>query len=384
MSIALKDVKILNLSHIFPASYCTMLLSDLGADVIVVDPPGGSIYVLPGLDFTDRNSRSITLDLKSDKGKKICRQLAEQSDVLIEEFRPGLVKRLGLDYDSIKSINPDIIYCSISGYGQDGPYRDRPGHAISYEGTAGLFTFSPDVPILRGGLPVGDPATGMWTTIGILAALRARDKTGKGQYVDISMTDGLVSWATGFMGYQIATGLKPLDTGAGHLDPANCNVFETKGGKYITLSHANEESLWRSLCLALGRKDLADMPPSERRGRREKELTEVIRQILLTKTRDEWDPILSAGGVAWGPAYNLDEVTSDPQIKHRMVVEVNDPKKGKKQQIAFPIKFSETPAEIRSLPFTQGEHTDEILISLGYKPKEIEQLHKEAVVFGPQ
>ena len=126
------------------------------------------------------------------------------------------------------------------------------------------------------------------------------------------------------------------------------------------------------------------MPPSERRGHREKELTEVIRQVLLTKTRDEWEPILSAGGVAWGPVYELDEVTSDPQIKHRMVVEVNDAKKGKKQQIAHPIKYSETPAEIRSLPFTQGEHTDEILLSLGYQPKEIEQLRKEAVVFGPR
>lgn len=383
MTAALEGVQVLSLTHILPSSYCTMLLADLGAEVIVVEPPGQSIYNLPGLDFADRNSRSIGLNLRSDEGKKICRQLAKESDVVLEEFRPGVAKRLALDYDTIKAINPSIIYCSISGCGQDGPYRDRPGHAPTYMAMAGLYSFVPDVACSNPGIPIADLSSGMFATIGILAALRARDKTGKGQHVDCSMTDGCVSMASGFLDYYSITGTRPGDLKSGLFDPAGLCFFETKDGKYIVLGHANEEHLWHNLCRAVGKPELVEVPLAERRGPRINELTEIIKQAISTKTRDEWATIFAAGDVAFGPGYEMDEVTSDPQVKHRLVVEIDDPKKGKRQQIGHPLKYSETPAEIRSLPFTPAEHTDEILLKMGYHGMDIQRLKKEGVVFGP-
>jgi len=376
----LEGVRVLSMAEQLPGPYCTMLLGDLGAEVILLERPGTGdpARMIPAfLSILGRNKKSITVNLKSEKGRDICYKLAETSDVFLEGFRPGVLTRLGTDYESIKRINPTIIYCSISGYGQGGPYWDRPGHDLSYQATAGLLANL----IESGNFPAGpgvaiaDLSSAMFATIGILAALRARDTFGVGQYVDISMTDGLVSWMSVALGLHFGTGSSLLAVGR---EPAY-GVFQAKDKKYLTLSIAHEDHFWRNLCHAIGKDELAELPREQRHQRRD-ELVGMLRDVLATKSSQEWVELLSKADVPCGPVYTIEEVTSDPQILHRgMIVEVDSPE-GKVKQVAHPIKFSETPAQIRMLLPKLGEHTEEILSSLGYSLGEIEELRKEEAI----
>lgn len=367
----------------YPGPYSTLLLADLGADIILVErPDGGDPARLGGDHFNalSRNKRSITIDLRTEKGREICYRLAEHSDVFMEGFRPGVAKRLGVDYESIKKVNPRIIYCSISGYGQDGPYHDWPAHDLTYQAMAGLlanliptgnFSGSP-------GVAIGDLSSGMFATIGVLAALMARERLGIGQYVDVSMRDGLISWMT----VPLAIYLKN-DVGAevrGARGEPGYGVFTTKDGKYLTLSIAYEDHFWRNLCHAIGQDNLAELPGAKRRERRE-ELRTMLAEVLSTRPRDEWVNLLTAADVPCGPVSTFEEVVTDPQVIHRsMITEFTSPAGEKVRQVAHPLKFSEQATEIRWLAPSLGEHTNEILESLGYSEADIKELRKGRTV----
>jgi crotonobetainyl-CoA:carnitine CoA-transferase CaiB-like acyl-CoA transferase len=379
MALALQGIRVLTVEEKLPVTYCSMLLGDLGADVIILERPGtgNPARVLPHfLEITNRNKRSLTVNLKSEKGKEIFFRLAEKSDIIIECMRPGVVDRLGIGYKKVKDINPKIVYCSVTGYGQDGPYRDWPAHDSSYQGIAGILNFTPrdaeGVPQLPGIL-IADLSAGMFAAISVLGALIARDRLGLGQYIDVSMTEGLVSWLSVPLGQYFTASMLPRQ-GSG--EPA-MGVFKAKDGKFLTLSIAHENYFWSNLCQAIGKPELADMPREERWQRRE-ELTAVLRQSLLTKTRDEWVKVLIQADVPCAPVLSLEEVVADKHLRQRDVFPEVENAKGKKvKQVAYPARFSETPPQIRRLPPALGEHTQEILEWLGYTSAEIADLCKK-------
>ncbi len=379
MVVALQGIRILTVEEKLPVTYCSMLLADLGADVIILERPGvgNPARVLPHfLEITNRNKRSLAVNLKSKKGRDIFFRLAKKCDVIIECMRPGVVDRLGIGYKKVKAINPKLVYCSVSGYGQDGPYRDWPAHDSGYQGIAGILNFTPrdaeGVPQLPGIL-VADLSAGMFAAISILSALLARDKLGSGQYIDVSMTDGLVSWLSVPLGQYFATGVPPK-RGSG--EPA-MGVFATKDGKFLTLSIAHEDYFWRNLCQAIGMPELGDIE-REQRWRMRDELAAVLKKVLLTKTREQWVKTLTEANVPCAPVLSLEEVVADKHLRQRGVFpEVEDAKGGKVKQVAFPARFSETPTEIRRLPPALGEHTQEILEWLGYDSAEIKDLRQK-------
>ncbi|MEM3360053.1 MAG: CaiB/BaiF CoA-transferase family protein [Candidatus Bathyarchaeia archaeon] len=393
----LKGIRILDLSRILTGPFCSMILADLGAEVIKVEMPrsgddarlwgppfirGESAYFL----CLNRNKKSITLNLKSEKGKAIIYKLVKECDVLLENFKPGVTKRLGVDYETISKINPRIIYCSITGFGQTGPYRDYPAYDIVIEGMGGLMgiTSEPDRPPREVGIAIADIGAGMYAAIAILAALIAREKTGKGQWIDVSLLDSTVSLMTHMAANYFATGIVPKRDGSTHPNIAPYQCFKARDGKYLTVAVGNDR-IWRNFCEALGLADLAENPKFSTNPKRVKnrdELIPTLEKIFLNKTRDEWIDILLKKGVPCGPVYAIDEVFRDPQVLHRkMLVEIEHPKAGTIKQIGIPMKFSETPGEIRTAPPLLGQHTDEILKNLlGYSEEEINQLRKEGVI----
>jgi len=381
LNTALEGIRILTVEEKLPVTYCSMLLGDLGANVIILERPGvgNPARSLPNwLVNTNRNKRSLTVNLKSEKGREVCYRLVRNCDVLIECMRPGVAQRLRIDYETIKAINPRIVYCSVSGYGQSGPYRDWPGHDPSYLGIAGVLNFTPRDPEgapLQPGIPIADLSAGMFSTIAILSALFARDRLGCGQYIDVSMTDGLISWLSPQLGIYFNTGMSSdLVT-----EPA-MGAFTTKDGRYITLSIAHEDYFWRNLCHAIDRPDLAELR-HEQRIQRHHELVAILKRVLLTRARDEWVKVLTEANVPCAPVFTLEEIVTNPHFLERgMIVEVRKPNGAMVKQVAYPTKFSDIQPEIRRLPPALGEHTEEILASLGYTQHEIKNLYEEGCV----
>jgi formyl-CoA transferase/CoA:oxalate CoA-transferase len=374
-----------------------MILADLGAEVIKVEIPGSgddtrffgppfikgeSAYFLS----INRSKKSITLNLKKEKGREILYNLSKKCDVLLENFSPGVTERLAIDYKTIYNINPRIIYCSISGFGQSGPYRDRPAYDIIIQGTGGLMgiTGEPDRPPVRIGVAVTDIGAGMYAAIGILSALIAREKTGKGQWIDVSMLDGTVSWMTYMAANYFATGEPPKRMGSAHPNIVPYQCFETGDRKYIIVAVGNDR-IWKDFCKALDLEKLAEedkYATVQKRVENRNELIDKLAKVFLTKTRDEWLKILNENNVPCSPVYEVDEVFADPQVIHRdMLVEIEHPTLGKIKQIGIPIKFSDMPLTIKSPPPLLGQHTTEILQNwLGYSIDDINQLKKEGVI----
>ncbi len=393
MTMALEGIKIIDMSRLAPGPYCTMILGDLGADIIRIDPGGGRAAeaVVPvaaeeaerrtAYNATGRNKRSIILNLRLEGAKEIFYKLAERADVIVEEFRPGVVKRLGVDYETISKINPRIVYCSVTGYGQDGPYQNMPGHDINYisiAGALGIIGQKGGPPAIPSNLLADYAGGGMHAAIGILAALLARERTGKGQHVDIAMCDGVVSLMHMAAMQYFTTGKAPergndmLTGGLPHY-----NVYETKDGKYISLGSL-EPWFYENLCRAVGREDF--IPYEWDEGKRS-EIFSAFREIFRTKTRDEWFDLLKQIDICVAPVYSIDEVFSDPQVVHRkMVVDIDHPRLGKIKQVGISVKLSDTPGSIRSLAPFPGQHTDEILKELGYTEKRIEELRREGAI----
>ncbi len=401
--LALEGVKILDLSRLVPGAFCTMLLGDLGAEVLKIEAPGvaelgGSLRAPQGEEnrkaaayyALDRNKRSIVVNLKSEAGREIFYRLSRHADVIVEGFRPGVAKRLRIDYETIRKLNPKIIYCSLSGYGQDGPYHAFPGHDINYiamAGVLGLIGFSERSPAIPLNLVADFAGAALYGALGISIALVARNRTGEGQYVDMAYMDGAVSLMTWFnCGYFFDGSM--LKRGESWLHGAYpyYGVYETKDGKYITIG-CLEPHFWENLCRFLGKEEYIPYrfalehtfhKPEDAKWN---EIRSFLKQVFLTKTRDEWFELLIRNDVPAGKVYTPDEVFSDPQVLHRqMVIEVEHPTLGKIKQVGIAPKLSGTPGKVRSFSPLPGEHTDEILRELGYERREIENLRQEGVV----
>lgn len=385
---ALEGIKILDLAWLGPGPFCSFMLGDLGADIIKVfdaNPAkrGGPVMMLfdssrPGL----RNCRNMGLDLKSDAGKQVFRDMVKSADVVMEGFRPGVVKRLGVDYDTLKQINPKIVYASLSGYGQDGPYRDMVGHDInyiSYSGLLGLTGQADGKPALPGSV-IGDFTGGMSAAIGILAALVSRGVTGKGQYIDMSMTDAVVELTSMQINpYLFSHGEAPRrgDTMfTGHFPWYN--VYETKDGKYISIG-ALEPWFFGNLCQLLGLDEF--IPYEFDEGEKRKEMFKVFREKFLTKTRDEWVSILKQKDTCVAPVLDVEELENDPHlVARKMIFESDHPVHGKVKQVGSMHKLSDSPMKVRNWSTKFGEHTDEIMRELGYDDAKVAELRKAEVI----
>jgi len=397
--LALEGIRVLDLSRGAPGPYCTMILADLGAEVIRIEAPmsgtkqGGLVQSPKGEEgrraaafhAANRNKKNIAINLKSAGGRRAFCQLAETADVVVEGFRPGVVERLGIDYKSLSEINPRIIYCSITSYGQDGPYRDVLAHdlnSIAMAGALDVIGEKDGPPVVPLNLLADFGGAAKDAVAGILTALIARGKTGRGQFVDISMLDSVISLmtllSTGYFQDNVALKRGVTETGGGY---PYYSVYPTKDDKYITIGNV-EPWLWENFCRAIGREELIPYHFEEKHmyyPAEEKwdEVTAALRETMLTKTRDEWWDILHDKDIFIGKVYSFDEVFSDPQVLHRdMVVEIDHPAAGKVRQIGISIKLSDTPGEVRSLPVLLGENTQELLTDIGYNKQEIDELRK--------
>jgi crotonobetainyl-CoA:carnitine CoA-transferase CaiB-like acyl-CoA transferase len=391
----LENVKIIDLSRILSGPYCTMTLADLGAEVIKVEAPSGDDTRKWGPPFVNgesayflsvnRNKKSIVLNLKTGEGREILLKLVKDADVVVENFRPGTLDRLGIGFETLKSVNPGIILASISGYGQTGPYSQKPGYDVIAQGFGGLtsVTGEPGKPPVKAGFSVADIGTGMWAVIGIQAALLARSRTGEGQWIDVSLVDTMISWHTYLAGNYFASGKNPEPQGGAHPNIVPYQLFESADG-YFNIAVGNE-NLWARFCTVIGMADLKDHPDyatnSDRVINRDK-LVPLLQDVFHTKTTKEWVAELEAASIPCGPVLKFSEIFEDPHVLAReQVVEVQHPTAGKVKMTGIPIKLSGTPGEIKSAPPILGQDTREILSSLsGFTDAQIDALERGGVV----
>lgn len=368
MTLPLKNIRVLDLTRLLPGPYCSQFFADFGAEVIKIEEPKVGDYARwtePRVDgysamfaSLNRNKKSVTLNLKLDDDRKQFRELVKTADVLIESFRPGVMDRLGLGYEDLKELNSKLVYCAITGFGQTGPYKDKPGHDINYLSYAGLLHFNvgaqgekPTVPATQ----IADLGGGaLMGVAGILTALMGRNVTGKGQFVDISMMDGVVSWMQTVLPEYLAG--KPVTEGELTLAGGRAcyGVYETADGRYLSVG-ALEPKFWRTFCEGIERPDLISLldAPQETQV----ELRKTIQQEIGQKTLAEWNVIFEKIDACVSPVLTLDEMIEDPQVKARDMLVTYEGQR----QIANPIKLSETPAKIYSKAPLLGEHNDKIL-----------------------
>lgn len=388
----LAGIKILDLSRALAGPYCTMMLADMGAEVIKVESPGtgddsrgwGPPFIEGESAYfmsINRNKKSITLNMKHGKAKEVINKLIMQSDVVVENFRPGAMERLGLGYEKVKEMNPRIIYCSISGFGQDGPYRELPGFDQVLQGMGGLMSITgePGRPPVKVGVAIADISGGMFAAYGIVVALYNREKTGKGQMIDISLLDSQVAWLTYRAGSYFASGEIPEPVGSGHPVIVPYQAFKAKDC-FINIAVGNDQ-LWQKFCDAVGLEKTKDDPrfaTNAKRVENREAVVKIISDLIATKTGEEWLKIITDAGVPCGPIYTLDKIFADPQVLHReMMVELKHPKAGKIKVTGNPVKLSDTPGEIKTSPPTLGQHTEEILTQLGYNRQDVDKMRQE-------
>jgi len=392
----LDGIRVLDLSRIIAGPFCSQILGDMGADVIKVEQPGsGDETRTWGPPFANgeavyffcvnRNKRSLTLNLKDSRGQAIFRALVKRSDVLLENFKPGTLAKLGLDYEALRPENPRLIYCAVSGFGRTGPYADRGGFDVIAQAVGGLMgiTGEPDGPPVKVGVAMTDIATALYAHGAILAALYAREQTGVGQRIDASLLETQIAALINIASSYLNGGVLPQKWGTAHTNIVPYQAFRTKDGHLIV--GGATDRLWMKLCEALELPDLAQDPAyatNEQRVRHRAEIVRRLEERLGTKTRKEWEAILAPTGVPCGAINRMDEVFADPQVEHLgMVWEATHPQTGPIRMVRNPVTFSETPVALRQLPPRLGEHTEDVLRDLlGYAQADIEALRAAGVV----
>jgi len=387
-SSALSSLRILDLTRVRAGPTCVRHFADFGADVIKIETTGEEDLGGPreGPDFQNlhRNKRSMTLNLKLPKGREIFARLVKTADVVVENYRPDVKYRLGVDYESLRAINRRVILASISGFGQDGPYRDRPGFDQIAQGMSGIMsvTGAPGGGPMRVGCAVADVTAGLLAALGILTALVERERSGEGQWVQSNLLQAGIQLLDFQAARYTIAGEIPEQVGNDHPTSMPTSAYRTADG-YMNLA-ASGSAMWQRVCEAIGRMDLYDHPDyrtAEGRAKNRRGLNEEINKALAKKTTAEWVEILNKAGVPCGPIYRMDEVFADPQVKHiEAAVAVEHPKLGRLNLIHNPIRLSRTPARLASATPERGEHTDEVLAEVGYGPAEIAAFRAEGVI----
>ena len=398
---ALEGIKVLDFCRNAPGMFATTVLADLGADVLMIERPMDETRaayekLVAGIDGEDderrhaafnalqRNKRSLALNLKRFEAQKIFQKLAETADVVVEGFRPGVMGRLGAGYEKVRSINPRAVYCSVSGYGQDGPYSQMAGHDINYisfAGALGLIGPQDGRPAIPLNLIADYAGGGLCGAVGILAALMAREKTGKGQYVDIAMSEGVLYMLSGLVSDVLSRGIL-AERGGNRLNGGApyYNVYRTKDDKYFSIA-AIEPWFWENLCRSVGLEDL--LPYQDATGHKKAEVEQALTDTFSAKTRDEWFETLKDANISVGKVYSLEEALDDPHAQQRgMVLEIESSAipEGKVRQVATSIHLSETPGQIRHLGSVTGQHTANVLEELGFDAAAVADLKQRQVV----
>jgi len=401
MSRSLEGIRVVDLSHVLAAPTVTMYLADLGAEVLHIEPPIGDDAREFGPFAGDhdknhsgyfislnRNKKGLVLNLKQPKAKDILRELIKISDVIVENFRPTTMRKLGFGWEDLKKINPRIVYCSICGFGQDSlpEYSERPSYDMVAQAYSGLMSITgPEGgPPCRVGSSVGDILTGLQATIGILAALRHRDRTGRGQHVDMAMIDSVFATLENAVARYTISGEIPGPLGGTHPSITPFQGYKTKDGSYV-IAAIGTDALFVRFAKVIGRPDL---PEDERfktnplRTRHREALNGILDPIMMTKTTPEWGEIFEKEGLPYSPINNMKQICEDPHIAYRkMLVDIDQPRVGRMRIAASPIRMSETPGEVYAPAPLLGQHTDEVLKALlGYSDETIAQLKKEGVI----
>ena len=394
MQAALEGIRVLDLTQIMAGPFCAMLLADLGAEVIKIENPRGgddSRRMAPpyfngesaAFMAMNRNKFGIAIDIRTPVGKEVLWRLIETADVLVENFRPGTMARLGFGFEEVHARYPALVYCSISGYGQTGPYRERGGFDLVAQAMSGVLsvTGSPDEPA-KVGVPISDLNAGLYASHAILAALFSRVRTGEGQYIDTSLFEAALAYTLWESNEYWATGLAPQRLGTAHRLAAPYQVFATASG-WIAIGAANQRT-WELLARALDRADLlqnaAFATNADRRAKLPR-LVETLTATLKTRSTEEWLQVLDEAGVPSGPVLTLDEVYQHPQVKARaMDIEVQHPIAGNIHTIGFPVKYSSTPGQMYRPAPVIGQHTFLMLESLGYSAEQCHQLESEGII----
>jgi crotonobetainyl-CoA:carnitine CoA-transferase CaiB-like acyl-CoA transferase len=390
---ALAGLRLVDVSQVMAGPFAAMVLADLGADVIKVEPPGGdSTRQMPGAVGTDtpafnavnRGKRSIVLDLKAPSGRDVFRRLAAATDIVIENYRPGVMASLGLDYETLARDNPRLVYASISGYGQTGPARHKGGFDLIAQAVSGIMsvTGEPGGRPVKAGVPLTDLGAGLFAIVGVLAAIEARHRTGRGQHIDTSLVDAGVALSVWEAAEYFSTGRVPAALGSAHRMNAPYQAVRCADG-YITLGGANER-IFRRLCGVLGHPEWTTLPEfadNAARVRNRDALAERIEQITALQPRAHWVAIFDANDIPCGPINDYAQVFADPQVRARaMVVESDHPTLGRVRTLGSPLKMSATPPDVGRRAPLLGEHTDEILAEAGLSVQEIDSLRRSGVV----
>lgn len=391
----LQGIRVIDFSQILAGPFCTMLLADMGADVVKVEKPNGGDdtrrYGPPFIEgesaaflTLNRNKRSIVLDLKSEQGLGVVRRMLADADVMLHNFRPGVVERMGLGYADVSALNPAIVYCAVSGFGATGPYSQRAGFDLVAQGMSGLMSINgfPDAPPAKVGVPMADLNTGMFCAYGILTAYINRLATGKGQHVDASLLESGMAYTLYESATYFATGEVAGPLGSAHRMIAPYQAFATQDG-YINIGAANQNN-WERMCRAVGRDDLLDdarfASNPERMGNIQS-LTPIMEETFRTQTTARWVEVLERAGVPCGPIYNIEQVYADPHVQSRdMAVELQHPKAGGIRNIGVAVKLSDTPGSVRMPAPLLGQHTDDVLSEFGYADAEIAALRQSGAL----